>query len=78
MKDELVEVIKETIDKWTTSHAVLLDKKLAENVRAWIKGRLPKWERAHTYASENADIYLAYDNGYIRALSDVKKALGIK
>lgn len=32
-----------------------------------------KAERAHTYASENADIYRAYDNGQNTALAEVKR-----
>jgi hypothetical protein len=29
-----------------------------------------EWKPAHTYGSENAGIYLAYDRGFKRAVSD--------
>lgn len=44
-------------------------------ILAAIKKRLPEWKPAHTYASENADEYHAYDNGFKDCLKQVTKLL---
>lgn len=59
------------------SRGVKVDKHLEadRNLLAELRNLVSKWkaERAHTYASENADLYRGFENGMFRAAQELER-----
>jgi len=69
MKPQTVREILERLLEWRNvdGKTVLGDLTIDESesaLRELMEGVVPEWKPAHTYASENADIYMAYDGGF--------------
>lgn len=64
--DELLAQLDRVTDAWDreSDQRLELQAELAR-LRAGLAGLMEKWthSRAHTYASENADLYRGFDNG---------------
>ena len=74
------------IREWATKLARTVESKpfvlesaarvLVDEVIEEIEAKLKSVPRAHTYASENADLYRGFDNGIAHALKIVQSAKG--
>ena len=51
------------------------EKSVSQVILEAVKESMPKCKPVHTYASENADEYRAYDNGFKDCLADILKIL---
>ena len=84
LREKIQEEISDLIDEFDTmlnfggnkiDDVYKFYNKHINNILTLIKDSLPKVPKAHTYASENADDYIMWEEGYERAIQDMKEVL---
>lgn len=74
LREKIIEIIVE-FGGSDGDRSVRLAEQMAYSIIQTVLDELPEWKPAHTYASENAGEYHAYDTGFKQCLTEIKSKL---